>query len=151
MFGDRLTRAIAADPSLTTKRQLEAALGTIVKQDRKIKRLKERASLVEEDLVETKALRKAIKRLEKSVNTQKESNRILLSTAREGQVDNIQQVFSRTGPPASASKVTQQLRELFMGKISEERSRTFEVKELMGRLTEKIATFSASLRSEIRT
>ena len=121
-------------------------MGTIVKQDRKIKRLKERASLVEEELVETKALRKEIKRLEKSVNTQKESNRILLSTAREGQVDNIQQVFSRTGPPASASKVTQQLRELCMGKISEERSRTSEVEELMGGLADKIATLSASLR-----
>ena len=75
----------------------------------------------------------------------------MLSTARDGEVDNIQQVFSRTGPPASASKVTQQLRELFMGKISEERSRTSEVEELMGRLAEKAAIFSASLRSEIRT
>ena len=62
VFGDRLTRATAADPSLTTKRQLEAALGTIVKQGRKIKRLKERASLLEEELFETKALRKEIKR-----------------------------------------------------------------------------------------
>ena len=152
VFEDRLvTRATAADPSLTTKRQLEAAVGTIVKQKRKIKRLKERASLVEEELVETKALRKEIKRLEKSVNTQKDNNRILLSTARDRQVENIQQVFSRTGPPASASKVTQQLRELFMGKISEKRSRTSEVEELMGGLADKIATLSASLRLEIRT
>jgi hypothetical protein len=151
VFEDRVTRATVADPSLKSKRQLQAALGTIDKQDKKIKKLKARVTLMEEELAETKALRREIKRMEKAVDTQKASNRILLETARDREVANIQQVFTRTGPPESASKVTHQLRELFMGKISEERSRTSEVVGLMSGLAEKITTLSASLRSEIQT
>jgi hypothetical protein len=151
VFEDRVTRATVADPSLKSKRQLQAALGTIDKQDKKIKKLKARVTLMEEELAETKALRREIKRMEKAVDTQKASNRILLEIARDREVVNIQQVFTRTGPPESASKVTHQLRELFMGKISEERSRTSEVVGLMSGLAEKITTLSASLRSEIQT
>ena len=153
VFDDRImdTRATVADPSLRPKRHLQAALDTIEKQCKKIKKLKARVTLIEEELAETKALRREIKRMEKAVDTQKASNRILLETARDREVVNIQQVFTRTGPPESASKVTHQLRELLMGKISEERSRTSEVVGLMSGLAEKISTLSASLRSEIQT
>jgi hypothetical protein len=48
VFEERVTRATVADPSLKSKRQLQAALGTIVKQDKKIKKLKARVTLIEE-------------------------------------------------------------------------------------------------------
>ena len=124
VFAERVTRATVAEPSLKFKWQLQAALSTIGKQDKKIKKLKARVTLIEEELAETKALRREIKRMEKAVDTQKASNRILLETAREQQVVNVQQVFTRTGPPESASKDMHQLRDLYMGKVTEERSRT---------------------------
>jgi len=69
--------------------------------------------------------------------------------SRDKEVDNALAIFSRTGPSASASIVSHQLRDLFLGKISEEKSRTEEVIGLMDDLESQIDSLTAELRTEV--
>jgi len=144
------TRAIAAEPLKILKRQLEAKDGVLVTKEKVIKRLKARVELAAERLAEFKALESECKKLSKEIEDRKEDNAILRKASGDREVNNIAQIVSRTGPPESASKVTHQLRELFLGKIAEANYRTDEVQEVMTGLVTKINTLTAQLRAEVK-
>jgi chromosome segregation ATPase len=144
------TRAIAAEPLKKLKRQLEAKDGELFKKEKVIKKLKARVELAEERLAEFKALKSECRKLSKEIEDRKEDNAILRKASGDREVTNISQIVSRTGPPESASKVTHQLRELFLGKIAEANYRTDEVQDVMTGMVTKIDTLTAQLRAEVK-
>jgi len=144
------TRAIAAETLKKLKRQLEAKGGELVTKEKVIKRLKARVELAEELFAEFKALKSECRKLSKEIEDRKEDNAILRKASGDREVNNIAQIVSRTGPPELASKVTHQLRELFLGKIAEANYRTDEVQEVMTGLVTKIVTLTAQLRAEVK-
>ena len=150
------TRVTSSDSSIKLKRQLAAkdvALGKqadkIGKQAGKIAKLKERLELAEESIAEYVALKRECKQLTKEIEVQRENNATLLQMSRDKEVDNALAIFSRTGPPESASKVSHKLRDLFLGKISEEKSRTGEVMKLMKDLKSEVDCLTAELRTKV--
>jgi len=81
----------------------------------------------------------------KEIKDRKKDNAILRKASGDREVTNISQIVSRAGPPESASKVTHQLRELFLGKIAEANYRTDEVQEVMTGLVTNINSLTAQL------
>ena len=143
------TRATSSDAAIKLKRRLVAKDIVIGKKDAKIKMLETRLEIAEESIAEYRELKRECKQLEKEIKVRKESNATLLQMSRDKEVDNALAIFSRTGPSASASIVSHQLRDLFLGKISEEKSRTEEVIGLMGDLESQIDSLTAELRTEV--
>ena len=143
-FDDRIidTRAASSNSSTKLKRQLAANVRTLRKQGTKIAKLQERIELAEENLAEFQALKRDFKKKSNEIKEKKEDNARLCKISSDREVQNALQIFSRTGPPDSASKVSRQLRDLFLGKISEEKSRTAEAQELMDRLAAKVTSLT---------
>ena len=151
VFEDRIidTRATSGDSVIKFKRQLAAKDAELGKKQVKIAKLTVRLELAEESIAEYAALKRECKQLTKEIEDQRERNATLLQMSRDKEVDNTLSIFSRAGPPESASKVSHQLRELFLGKISEEKSRTGEVKELMVDLESEVDCLRTKLLAEV--